>query len=182
MWCGVKTIVGIVGAVLAVTHGVLLNERASRLGPTLRRVAFWVVHAEAALALLCLERILRGDPGVIKRTPATTRPVPRDVADRIRSGRSLDDLTRNITDPRRGSYCVRCLVWRDATKKCHHCRVCARCVVDFDHHCGFYGRCIAGTSRSGNMPYFVLIGVVGYAALFTVIAFLVLSRTRWGAS
>lgn len=182
-WCGIRTVLAIIGAILAITHGVLLNGAASRLGPVLRSVVFWLVHAEALVALVCLERILRGDAGVVRRTPASTKPLPAAVADRIRSGRSLDGL-RNVTDPRRGSFCVRCCVWRPVaiSRRCHHCRICNRCVRDFDHHCGFYGRCIAGTRTSGNVPYFITIAAVGQVAFFTVLVFLILSQTRWGGT
>ena len=178
-WCGVKTILIVIAIVLLMTHLVILNEDAGVLSATARRACLAIVYAEVAVTLLSLERLLRGDPGTIKRSDATSRPIPAAVADALRrypNAPEVVGISSNVDDPVLGSYCVRCCVWRRPRSKSHHCSLCQRCVVDFDHHCSFYGRCIAGVCRptkmTGNLPYFYLILAMGQAAFFTCVVFL----------
>ena len=176
---GIKTILAIIGVVLIITHLAILP---GSLSAASRTACLAITYAEVAVALLCLERILRGDPGTIKRTPATTRPMPRRVADALRRYPTADAVVgcgNNVVDPVLGSYCVRCCVWRPPRSKAHHCSQCQRCVVDFDHHCGFYGRCIAGGRTSGNVPFFFAIIATGYAALFSTLVFLILALSTF---
>ncbi|KAJ1459063.1 DHHC palmitoyltransferase-domain-containing protein [Pelagophyceae sp. CCMP2097] len=169
---GLKAVLFVIAVLLALTHGIALNPSSKVSGlPEGARIACLVlIHLEAVMALICLERILRADPGVIRRGPETCRPVPHAVAERISSNRGLREL-RNVDDPKRGVYCVRCLVWRPRDRKAHHCSTCQRCVLDFDHHCGFFGRCIAGTATSGNLPWFFLIITFGYLGALTCLIF-----------
>jgi len=101
----------------------------------------------AIVAVFCQVRITYGDPGVIHRSPENCFPLPDEVARRLRNGESLEMLS-NLIDEGGRSFCVRCLVWRPpkgtSLGAAHHCRTCQRCVVNFDHHCGVLGRCIAG--------------------------------------
>jgi len=144
----------------------------SKLSESARIACVAVLGVEIFVALFCLERIAHGDPGVVQRTPETTRPLPRVVAIRLRAGQSLQGLGHVADD--RGIFCTLCCVWRPRDQgKCAHCHICQRCVVGFDHHCGFYGRCIT----KKNMPYFSCVMWVGLAAWLTVILFVVLAVT-----
>ena len=188
------------GCVVATHTGVSLlgDERAG-----LARALLALVYVESAIALACLLGLLCGDPGVIKRGEAACLPMPREVATCLAAGGELEGLQRNIRRADGATYCVRCLVWRhpgrrgaggaddaDAgaadcgephlTEYCgppsdaHHCSTCQRCVRHFDHHCGVFGRCIAGRGLSGNMKYFVTIIFVGWAGGATAAAAAVL--------
>ena len=181
---GCCTVLSIIALVLGLSYAVPLNPEVGRFPRREIYVAyFFTIHACALLALICLERILRGDPGVIARNEKNCFPIPDQVKERLREGRSLDDL-RNVYQQQSdngdrsrrrrssgSSYCVRCLVWRPPAS--HHCATCQRCVQHFDHHCAFYGRCIAGTWRKGNMPFFAALIFLGYVSVFLFFIFAV---------
>jgi len=167
---GASLVVFLIAVILGLSYAVPLNQRVGHLNRQTRRVYFVLIHLLAFGALVCLERILRGDPGVVRRTEKTCSPMPDVVRDRLREGRSLSDL-RNVVDKAGDSYCVRCLVWRPP--RAHHCSICQRCVRNFDHHCGVFGRCIAGTATSGNLPFFVAIICIGYLAALLFVVFFI---------
>ena len=137
--------------------------------PPMTTSPLWIgiLWSEGFVIVICLMGILYIDPCTIKRTPETCLPLPPMIAERLLQGASLDGVANVEEDGR--VYCVRCLVWRppQCAMRTHHCNKCERCVSSFDHHCVFFGRCIAGTGcRSGNLPFFrglllmTLLGVV----------------------
>ena len=177
---GVTFVIVAIAAAVGVTHGVGLNLHSL---PT----SWWwfcliFIYAQAAAALGCLAILLFGDPGRILRSEVTCYPVPPEVAERLKSGESLEGL-ENVRDGNR-SYCVRCCVWRthpmvspsllccfDCERHPHHCRVCGRCVDGFDHHCGVFGRCIANK----NMPFFAMLVGLGYVGFISTLVITIVS-------
>ena len=125
----------------------------------------------AAMAVCCHVVVLRSTSGVLARTRWSALPIPAVVSQAARSQTEMP--VQNIREDGH-VYCVRCLVWRPVGAKCHHCRVCQRCSMDFDHHCHILGRCIRGTGFQGNiLPFRLLLvsTVVGVlACLITLMA------------
>jgi len=146
-------------------------------GPITVMVYIWMaaIYAEAATAIICLIGLMWGDPGTVKRTPENCFPLPEVVAERLRNGRSLDGVG-NVTEDGR-VFCIRCLVWRPDDTETHHCATCQRCVVEFDHHCGVFGRCIAGDGCGGNMGYFKTLIMMGCLGCATCVSFMFVSAS-----
>mmetsp|Transcript_106955 Transcript_106955/g.307620 ORF Transcript_106955/g.307620 Transcript_106955/m.307620 type:complete len:253 (+) Transcript_106955:133-891(+) len=185
---GICIVVGLSALLVSVTQGVATQAfaaaRAAKSsavpdtvdneGVRLLHMAVNLIWAEAITAVVSMLYLLLGSAGVIRRSARTCYPVPGEVAERVREGRSMEGL-KNLRGPMGsrsyGSYCVRCLVWRpprDAGKS-HHCNVCQRCVKGFDHHCGVFGRCIV----RGNMPcFFAMIAMMflGMATAMVAVA------------
>ena len=161
---------------------------------------FGLTCAEGAVAIGCLLGVLFGDPGVVQRTPENCFPLPEQVREALaKGGPSVEALSKmsNIDGADGRTFCVRCLVWRPATRgvgvdeegnalclptmagdaKAHHCSTCGRCVALHDHHCSVLGRCIAGSCTSGNLMYFyALLGCIPVAVV-TLILSLMLRAT-----
>ena len=165
--CGATTILTCVAVAAGVAVAVIFAP-SSNLSPTAKIVCAVLVGVECLVAVISLLVIGFGDPGIVKRTPATINPIPKDVAERLRAGEGLDGL-QNFVDESRGVYCVKCCVWRP--RNAVHCTTCRRCCRDHDHHCGFYGRCIA----KKNITYFFAVGPAGWAAIVTCIIFAALA-------
>ena len=142
------------------------------------------------------------DPGVVRRSSSNCFPLPPEVEERLRTGQPIDPL-RNVVVNGRQFCVRCCVWREETTTPTrfvgvsgtHHCEAacrsrphrpadaahdpadaghtCQRCVRDFDHHCGVFGRCIAGSGMRGNMKYFKLIIASGIAGLFTCVLGLV---------
>ena len=120
------------------------------------------LYVEAIAALACLLALRWSNPGIIERDPSA--PIPEEIYEKLLAGEALP--ATNVVDTARGSFCVRCLVWRKSAGS-HHCSICQRCVSDFSHHCSFFGRCIAGRGLRGNRAFFRSIIAVGNLAAAT---------------
>jgi hypothetical protein len=170
---GGATILTICGVCVSVAHGIVASVSTSYPSSAYQAV-LGVIYVEIGLALFFWAVILNSDPGIIRRKPANSLPLPTEVREYLDDMQAGVEGTRpmpvvNIQDPEQRSYCVRCCVWRHAPhskgQSCqlpcglrlrafesdqaemlepHHCSVCGFCVADFDHHCGFLGRCITG--------------------------------------
>ena len=108
--CGATTILTCVAVAAGVAVAVIFAP-SSNLSPAAKIVCAVLVGFECLVAIISLLVIGFGDPGIVKRTPATTNPIPKDVAERLRAGEGLDGL-QNFVDESRGVYCVKCCVWR----------------------------------------------------------------------
>ena len=77
-----------------------------------------------------------------------------------------DPLYFPSADP---TFCEKCQVWRPP--RCHHCSVCNRCVLQFDHHCMWVNQCIGYNNYRHFvlMLFFLMLGCwYGVALLFHV--------------
>ena len=121
--------------------------------PPMTSDPLWVaiLYCEGVVIVACIFGIMVADPCTIKRMPETCLPIPPLIADKLRQGETVPFTgVPNIEEHGR-VYCVRCLVWREQssntlTRRTHHCNTCQVCCSAFDHHCVFFGRCIAGRS------------------------------------
>lgn len=163
------------------------------------QVFLTLIYAEAVTALTCLFGIMFGNPGIIERSQETCFPLPQKIVEKLKDGESL--AGKNVVEEEQ-TYCTRCFVWRtpfsDESPECnacsdiacggtysyrcyHHCGICERCVRDFDHHCTFFGRCIAGQGFGGNMGYFMLLIAMGPAGITTCgLAAVLCMCVMWG--
>ena len=118
------------------------------------------MQSEMIVALVLYTYIMCADAGEVRRIQESCFPLPGEVSewmkDQTRSspqelltanperdtgccaGRLSSDVPMHDTDTRIHNL-LRCFVWRPPGS--HHCSICQRCVIGFDHHC-------AGTSRS----------------------------------
>jgi len=115
------------------------------------------VWTAAIGALVCLTGLMFGDPGVITRSEERCKPIPHGlIRKQLLAGQGLSSAIRNYDDPTHGSYCVRCLIWRRAADKAHHCSICQRCgmymctLLHQHKHTNVYTHTRTQTSKSTN--------------------------------
>ena len=164
------------------SFAVLLAETAANFvapGASTRAPAS-IVDACAVVVVTCYLGVRRATSHLLARTEKTATPIPPEVSAALRGGADAPAMpTRNIVGADGRKYCVRCLLWRPAGVRSHHCRVCNRCSVGFDHHCHILGRCIAGNcGRKGNLLAFRgLLASTGIGLFATMITLAVSAMT-----
>lgn len=182
---GCALVLFIIIVLVSIVHGTVYAGAQLRPGSESNWLLVWFIYIEAGVALYCLAELMWGDPGVITRSLENVVPVPPIVMEKLRAGESLSDL-HNIVEGN-ASYCVRCCIWRRPTpgstiSTAHHCSTCNCCVDHFDHHCGVFGRCIAGKLRwgqLGNLVHFYLIQATGVVAMLTALTSVALFTGYW---
>lgn len=182
-------VANIITVLVGVTHGVALTY--GKLPPPVWWTACILIYSEAFISVCCLIGICVTNPGEIRRSDETCRPIPEEISRRLKKKEPIRNMSNLPNTEGTKTYCVRCFVWREKKLKPHHCRHCNRCVLYFDHHCSIFGRCIAGSAMGfeccssmirylstrprrkciGNMPYFITLIVMAYAGFFTCAGF-----------
>ena len=169
---GVALVFGIIFLCVSVTAGSVSTLVVAAPPEGCPPVFAWAlaagVAAEAVVAVAALF-FCHANLKTLTRTPVTTRCAPSDVRAHLRLGTRPHE---NVRDGPR-TYCCRCFLWRidhlGTPVAAHHCSVCQKCVLGFDHHCPVLGTCIG----SGNMlPFAALIamGVIGGATTWAGVA------------
>lgn len=178
--CGCTTVLSIIVVCVGGTH--LFVSGVGAEATEFPHVFHYLIGAEATVALLCLLGLMFGDPGTLKRSESRCTPIPAgEIRACLLQGKPVPLDVGNFRDDDRGTFCVRCLLWREhSDANVHHCSICQRCVVDFDHHCGVFGRCIAGQGLRGNMGYFKVVIAMGCLGTFTTMAAFVFALTMLG--
>lgn len=150
---GMGTLIPIITCIWAAIEFLagMWSVESGRNTPESAQTVHVVISSQAVIAFACLLYLTMGfglEP--IARSDATCFPVPKELSLPVPQG------ARNVPGEPGYSYCVRCLVWRDAYA--HHCSICQRCEPLFDHHCRFLGVCVGGSTfpPRGNMTAFRL--------------------------
>lgn len=181
--CGATLVLTLCGGFVAATR-----HMSSKIADheVLRDIFVGAIHTEALVALICLLGLMWADPGVVHRSSGSSLPVPLQVKQVLEVGQSVVAL-QNVVEGT-DVYCVRCCVWRRKNSghssplfcddglmdNFHHCSTCQRLVANFDHHCGVFGRCIAGRGFGGNMGFFKVLIAMALAGAVTCFASVVM--------
>lgn len=88
-------------------------------------------------------------------------PFPRDE-------RSVAPTKSSIVNP-----CFKCHQYKPP--RCHHCRICRRCVLRYDHHCPWIGNCVG----HGNVAYFNRFLIFTPVALMYALALVTCNYYEW---
>ena len=115
-------------------------------------VLFTIYLALLLLFIIIYLLLLINDPGTIKSEPLET-------VKKLLNNEDCGDLTK---------YCYKCYVKKTITSK--HCIVCNKCYEDFDHHCYWINKCVAG--KNFNIFLFFLFETFLYLSVFLYICIL----------
>ena len=110
--CGCAFVLTIIAACVGGTH-----LFAAGFDPQVQRIFQIAVLAEAAVALLCLLGLMLGDPGTLRRSEARCTPIPAgEIREALLQGKPIPQSVGNQHDPDRGTFCARCLLWRQVRR------------------------------------------------------------------
>lgn len=164
-WAGI----GIVGGLSAMLVATTISSAMFLLGwNTKAKLLVAVILTWALIACSSTAFLIFGRASEVKRSPQTCYPIPTQVVEKLIHGEKLTRIS-NIRGADGTSFCTRCLVWRPKVGMfgpSHHCRICQRCVTNFDHHCGVFGRCIVGGNMPCFMANFAMLILGGFTAVF----------------
>jgi len=127
-------------------------------------------HLITGMLLYCLARCILTYPGNVPDGKGwELRPDVEDNAEVAVGGGALDLVEKKHTGERR--HCKWCLKYKP--DRCHHCRICDRCVLRMDHHCPWVYNCIGFR----NHKFFFLLLV--YAVLDLALVNLTMFDSVW---
>ena len=69
-------------------------------------------------------------------------------------------------------YCNICKIYYKINSNTFHCKICDICVEDFDHHCGFFNKCIGKWNYFtfyANFIFFIIVCLLIFADTFPII-------------
>ena len=73
---------------------------------------------------------------------------------------------------RKKRYCLICQIFKP--ERCHHCSQCNTCILGFDHHCPWFGKCIGFSNRK----QLILLLIYSFLNLLIVVSFNIIFTGR----